>query len=192
MASDEQGRNHGTIRGGTSLDETGAVAGNAAMGLDGFTGFIDLGDPPSLHPNAFTIEAWIRPASITTDSRVIYRSRYYGVTVQLREGNVIQGTVSGGNSSFQLDYNVAGGPVIDGWHHVVMTKGDGTLRLYLNGVLVDATPMFADTFYSPGGIAIGRDGDHAGGYFEGWIDEVAVYGHGLTPDRVTAHFMSRS
>ncbi|RPF20693.1 LamG-like jellyroll fold domain-containing protein [Myceligenerans xiligouense] len=84
--------------------------------------------------------------------------------------------------------------VTDGaWHHAAGTLGPDGLRLYLDGELVASDPdtTGADTF--SGFWRVG--GDNLDGWspsspnrnFTGEIDEVAVYGHVLTPEQVSLH-----
>ena len=42
--------------------------------------------------------------------------------------------------------------------------------------------------YGPGGIAVGRDGDWGGGYFQGSVSDVAIYTHVLSTARIQAHY----
>jgi hypothetical protein len=75
------------------------------------------------------------------------------------------------------------------WHHVVMTKEDGTLKIYVNGVLensgtttaVDGTPT-ADVYFGTGWLT--------GGGANAIYDEFAVFSRALTADEVRAIYES--
>jgi len=100
-----------------------------------------------------------------------------------RRGNVC------GTPSLNCYFATSPASVANGaWHHAVLTKDGSTIRLYLDGAQVASTPMAETTYYGSGGIAIGRDGDANGSYFNGSIDEVAVYPSALSSTRVTAHY----
>src|SRR4051812_48718243 len=49
-ASDQQGANPGTIQGAVTLNQPGAMTGEAAMSFDGLYGLIDFGGSTSLQP----------------------------------------------------------------------------------------------------------------------------------------------
>jgi hypothetical protein len=74
------------------------------------------------------------------------------------------------------------------WSHVVVTKSGATVKLYINavdstGAVVNAT--LADTTSA---LNIGRDVAFPAQYFNGRIDEVAVYPTALSAARVAAHY----
>jgi len=68
-----------------------------------------------------------------------------------------------------------------------VTKDSTTAKLYVDGAEVASRSHTEPVNYVGTGIAIGRDGDADLYYAAGSIDEVAVYGHALSLDRVQAH-----
>lgn len=76
------------------------------------------------------------------------------------------------------------------WHHCVVTKDGATSKVYLDGV--DVTNLVTNgTFQNTTvALAIGANIDVgvAYGMFQGYIDEVAVYGTALSAERVLAHY----
>lgn len=75
-------------------------------------------------------------------------------------------------------------------YHIVATHDGSNLRLYINGALKTTTP-FAGTLHAvttAGGFAIGRLGALTSDYFDGRIDEVAVYRRALTLAEVKDHY----
>ncbi|MFJ2715494.1 LamG domain-containing protein [Streptomyces sp. NPDC087437] len=84
------------------------------------------------------------------------------------------------------------------WHHAELTSDGTTQTLYLDGVAVGSLKGTVET--RPGQHAylgagwgnegwMGVTGSHA--YFQGDLDEAALYDHPLTADQVAAHFNSR-
>jgi hypothetical protein len=75
-------------------------------------------------------------------------------------------------------------------YHVVGTYDSSNLRLYVNGALEAATPRVGSVNDSPRGGAIspGGWGSLPSPRFDGRIDEVAIYGVGLSSTRVRAHY----
>ncbi|MEU3620371.1 LamG-like jellyroll fold domain-containing protein [Streptomyces sp. NPDC006872] len=92
------------------------------------------------------------------------------------------------------------GAVTDGaWHHVVLTAAGTTQSLYLDGVklgsidgaVADQTRAYA---YLGGGYANGgwMDLPAATYYFNGQLDEAALYRGTLTADQVSAHYRAQA
>lgn len=78
--------------------------------------------------------------------------------------------------------------VADGaWHHAVLTKNSSAVTLYVDGALAATTPIVGTTNYgSTPSVMIGRDYSGAT-YFNGAIDDVAIYPSALTSTQVAAH-----
>jgi len=80
------------------------------------------------------------------------------------------------------------------WTHFVLTIDAGGKTLYINGVLdatTNALPGDPRTGRSYVTLCANYDGNfNPGGphYFDGTLDEVAIYDHSLTADEVGAHF----
>jgi hypothetical protein len=189
--ADQMGRNNGVSQFITLRQQNGAVDGNSSILFDGATGYIDLHDPASLKPTtALTLELWFRTAAPITGGgkSVILRSRWYGYEVSLDALSRLTASVC----LQDLTCPVITSPsvAVDGtWHHVVVTKDQSFMSLYYDNVLVGAAASAGPAYYAGGGIAIARDGDNSGYYFNGYVDEVAVYDHVLTPSRVQAHYV---
>jgi hypothetical protein len=70
--------------------------------------------------------------------------------------------------------------------HVVATFDGSMRRLYVDGVEVAAAPLAGATA-NPGPLFVGSTGGLSG-FFDGTIDELAIYSQALTSARVTAHY----
>nr|WP_240469175.1 LamG-like jellyroll fold domain-containing protein [Streptomyces sp. OM5714] len=84
------------------------------------------------------------------------------------------------------------------WHHTVLTTDGTTQTLYLDGVAIGSLKGTVETRpgqYAYLGAGWGNEGwmgvtdRHA--YFQGDLDEAALYDHPLTAEQVAAHFSSR-
>jgi hypothetical protein len=79
------------------------------------------------------------------------------------------------------------------YHHVVATLGSGGMALYVDGVLVGTNPNTVAQSYN-GFWRVGGDNLNAwpnrptSSYFNGTVDEAAVYGGALTARQVADHF----
>ena len=156
-----------------TLAQPGAVAGNTAMTFNGTTGYVVATVQPL--GVVFSIEAWVKTVST--------------VFMEIAEINNIQFYVNGGS----LGANVGGvsfsafTPVNDGkWHHVVLISTGAAGALYLDGrfnVSVSAVASMPGTaFY------IGRYWGSALNFFNGSIDDVAIYPRVLSLAEINAHY----
>ncbi|WP_157849764.1 LamG-like jellyroll fold domain-containing protein [Streptomyces novaecaesareae] len=91
------------------------------------------------------------------------------------------------------------GTVTDGsWHHVVISAAQGTQSLYLDGALVGTASGTVNHLdmdrVTVGGGYLGNwpAGNGGWSWLTGQIDEVAIYQHPLSADRVAAHYQARS
>ena len=74
------------------------------------------------------------------------------------------------------------------WHHIVWTRSFfGENRLYLDGILTMSVRDHGGKIQSERSIQIGGDPFLGGPFFEGSLDELAIYSHVLSADRVVAH-----
>lgn len=146
----------------------------------------------------FSIEAWIKPESLLADASA-YAHVLTGVKIDgsgLRQGYglFIGNTTYGfGVERFVDDKNVkavvATPPPTTRFSHVVATYDGMTLTVYTDGI---AGPSNTDT--RPLKSAVVLPGFVGGASaaspdFVGVLDEIAVYDHALTPERVHAHYM---
>lgn len=79
--------------------------------------------------------------------------------------------------------------VLGSWHHIVVTRVGANATIYVNGVdVTDVRGNHTNIAYEAGmNSAIGRH--HNRGYVPyASFDEVAFYGHALTPERIVAHY----
>ena len=185
---------NGTYTGGYTLNQASPIITESTKGivLNGTTGYVNLGTPVKLttalaSANAITFEAWVWPSvnnvamqwlcsgsdgsawrfSMTATGKIEAFLPYVAGWIQVSSTTTI---------------NAAG------WHHVAYTYDGTTVRFYLDGQ-PDGTSTNARTMvFASKACAIGRYGDFGGAYFNGNIDEVAVYKSALSAARILAHY----
>ncbi len=202
----------GTYTGGVSLGEEPAVAGGgSSVRVDGESGHVFVagaGTPAAtaLAPaDGVSVELWFRPARLpgSTDVDQLARWRWYGWSIRVSGGRIsadVWEDAAPGRTKVDPRQVIVTGPRLGagGWHHVVLTQDAAEVRLYLDGVQVageaSVGPLFApvvdpklDDAGTGGGVAFGRDADTDGQYFDGWLDEVAVYPLALSAEEIAAH-----
>jgi hypothetical protein len=138
----------------------------------------------------FSLETWLLVTRIDGAYRHVFVKDYanntdirqeYGVYVQQNNGLAFERIVAGVKIQIQT------GITVGSWSHVVATYDGSRIRLYLNGTLaaVDDDDRAQATKTEP--FYMGRKGQSDGPLY-GAMDEVAVYGKALGPDRVAAHY----
>lgn len=188
---------NGTYLNGARSGVEGLLLGSA----DSAVGFqqslaqkIDVPYVPGINPDSFSFEAWAR-ADGGTGFRSPLTSRgdspQEGFLFYATPGNTWQMWTGTGQ---QVGWTVLAGPAVESgkWTHLVGTYDNATKtqRFYVDGVAVasvtnlHAEPNNADPLRIGGGATEG-DGNY---FFDGAIDEVAVYDHVLPSARIRAHF----
>ncbi|MGV1037913.1 MAG: LamG-like jellyroll fold domain-containing protein, partial [Candidatus Nanopelagicales bacterium] len=197
-AQDWAGNNPGEVGSAVTRGTAGAIIGdtdNASSFPGKNTGTINSSTLAS-GPNTFSIEGWFKTTSTTggkivgfgnvktgnsaSYDRHVYMTNNGKITFGVYPGQVK--TVSSAKS-----YN-------DGaWHQFVATLSSDGMKLYMDGAQVGQDPSVTSAQGYNGYWRLG--GDNLNGwtnrptndYFNGGIDDVAVYDSALTPDQVAGH-----
>jgi hypothetical protein len=156
-----------------------------AFAFDGIGDHVRIPYSPDLNPASVTVEAWIKPDCIRW-MRIV-DSGVYRLAIH-EEGNLWSGMYpsSAGGDGFSL----RGGSVPAGqWTHVAVTwdAPSGRWTLYRNGWqagsddLDDDNPLISKN----AATCIGSLYHYGGGsFFDGLIDEVAIYDRALTAQEI--------
>jgi hypothetical protein len=181
--------NDGTYQNTPTLGVTGALAGDANTAVtfaSASSEYVNRADAAALDlGDVFTIELWAKRAST-------------GQMVLVQKGT---GTDSGYqvwiNTSHEVRLSDGAGNVVSfhgavwsdttDWHHVVFTKNGSTRDAYFDGVEDTglATNRTLTDNASDLSIASGNGGVN---YFDGTLDEVALYDVALTATQVLDHY----
>jgi hypothetical protein len=184
------GAPQGTYTGKVQLGVAGALGGDAdtALAVDyANPGAVDLGDVFDFAGSApFSIEAWVKPAAFDANYHMI-ASKWQqppnrkGIEL-FHLDDEIRFTRELDDST--IDVANAHGLSATAWTHVVGTYDGAMLRLYFNGMQVDASASSLSLPDISESFEIGVGGN---AFYGGAIDEVAIYGTALAPERVFAH-----
>ena len=197
-ARDSSGHgNDATYQGGVQLGVPGAIAGDAdtAASFDGVTGFVTAGNLFEFPAQApFSIEAWVSTQPASTYAGVASRNDAVGGPPS--EGYILFVAPTSGHMGFQrLDGASVSTAVSSAGvsaaapTHVVGTFDGLELVVYADG---EAQGTQTASFAIAGAVSafvVGAEAGGSGNYFAGTLDEVAVYDHALTADRVRAHYL---
>lgn len=147
----------------------------------------------------FTLEAWIRPRALTTRYPRVFTKEgndaagRQGYTVFVRMATVTSSPSTAAVERWR-DQENPGAPVtdtpipLDTFTHVV-ARFDGTRsQLFLNGVEMDDQASTAELVDNGGPFVVGAQSTESNDFFDGVVDEVAVYDYALPDGRIAAHY----
>ncbi|MET0304813.1 MAG: LamG-like jellyroll fold domain-containing protein [Solirubrobacterales bacterium] len=182
IAKDSAGNHDGTISGATW-----APVGKygAALDFDGVNDLVTIADSADLDlTSSFTLEAWVRPDTITAARPVIAKSESAGGSA----GYVLSARYAGNPTGLVANLSTAKSVARpsplpeDVWSHLAFTSDGANLRLYVNGELA-ATASAIAAKATAANLVIGY-GQILGGYFDGMIDEVRIYADTLSESEI--------
>jgi len=183
----------GTVLGGTTLGQPGAIPADpdTAALFNGSNGKIDVPYSAALNPASFTIECWARLAGGAGSYRSPVTSRanspQSGYIFYAEPGNRWQFWTGPG-------WHTLNGPggAFNEWYHLVGTYDAVTQlkQFYVNGALVSQGTGVTVNANPAHPLRIGAGATESSGnyWFNGTVDEVAVYNHVLPGDRIAAHY----
>lgn len=183
VASDSVGGNHGTLVNGP-VWTAGRVDG--ALSFDGLDDYVEIPHDASLDlVNDYTIELWIYPKSLTTLNPWLLRKGYWGggVSVYLLGGELAFSkhtliTISTGYS-----------PPLYEWTHItIVVDSTNGVDFHVNGKLIHTCGDTRNTLTNSESFIIGQRQDDE--YFNGLIDEVAIYDRALTEEEIQQHYQN--
>jgi hypothetical protein len=184
------GMHHGSYLEKVALGQTGAVAGDTALGLDGMGSRADMGDRFDFAGMAsFSIELWVRPAVVRgsydgifskEDDDVKGRQGYF---MYLQEGDLgFERRLDGQREDVKAPPLAVGTTV-----HLAVTFDGATMRLYLDAAQLDEQVVTLPLPDHGRPFVLGARNGGDFGYLAGVVDELALYDKALSPERLSAH-----
>jgi hypothetical protein len=191
-AADELGSNPGTYS-NVLLNQPGALAGdsNPSSSFDGTQGYLRVPASPSLNmTTAVTVEFWAKRRTISSTYQVLVgkpgdgQSQNENYAVWLTPSNKYIAYFGNGST-----YVAVQTPAITdtNWHHVVTTNDGSTVKIYLDGLLKQTASTTLSLTPNSQPLNIGRTNNNRY-FFNGWLDEMAIYPTALSGTTVQAHY----
>ncbi|TMI97006.1 MAG: LamG domain-containing protein, partial [Bacillati bacterium ANGP1] len=199
VATDSSGNAHDATyaASGVTLGVAGAIVNdtNTAITLDGTAGSVQETSGAGV-PVGFanrSVEAWFKTTTTTAMPIVAYGSpgianQYFGVYVHDTAIEVQTG--AGTTITFPGTASLSDGA----WHHLVVTYDSGAiagnLKVYIDGGSFGTQTPAAlfDTTLDAAGLEVGKDDTVTTAFFNGSLDEVAVYATVLATYQVSNHY----
>ena len=177
-ASDASGRGNHGVASGAAWTATGRHGG--ALSFDGVDDWLTVADSSSLDlSTAMTLEAWVNPDAISRPWQTLFMKQGAGTfayAVYATGGGTPQV-----NAWWTESHNQYVGSLTQGsWTHVAVASDGTTMRVYLNGVQVAATPVAGALPNTSGPLRIAGNSVWDEEFFDGTIDDVRVYSRALS------------
>ncbi|MBP42757.1 MAG: hypothetical protein CL528_13365 [Aequorivita sp.] len=174
--------NNGLLVNGADTNASGMFDTNGLF-LDGDNDYVDMGHQNTYETQTFTISTWFKT---TTSGFRYFASNYVSDADSwyIRINNVNTVTFHAASKKATSTKTVND----DEWHHAVGVKDEANdkLELYLDGIKVAETTESSLTFstetFKVGTLWTG------GGFFDGNIDEVAMFDRVLTQAEILDHY----
>ena len=182
---------------GTAQPAGGAAYSNAlSASFDGTDDIIDVGDVSAINSATnLTISGWFNASSFPHAS---YNSMWGGggaggsthptrFWLTCNNGSLFR-IWYGTSTNFTFAYSISTGT----WYNVVLTIDGSTVKLYVNGNQEGSTVTTAPSVYATAGdeFEIGANPTYRPYYWDGYIDEFAVFNSTLSASDVTAIYNS--
>ncbi len=193
IAYDSVGDNHGILLNGSSWT-TGQVGG--ALSFDGIDDYVDCGDSSNLYLNSFTVMAWVKSNTEIGQDR--WRHKYIVHKKYNYELSWAHSTDPDYDKAiiFQSQNNVWNKAQIASplnsavWYFITGTYDGTELKIYLNGNLENGAVVSENTRMSQNPLVIGAVTPVEGHFFNGLIDEVAIYDRALSISEIQEHYQN--
>ncbi len=192
---DSAGANDGTCSGSGCPSAGAGIKGTNARVFNGTTNSIKILDSPGFAlGDKATVSAWVYPTAYSNSYPNIkgILSKYQtpnanGLNLTLGQPfskNMFFLSMRTGGMNHRLKSSIVD---LNKWHFVAGVYDGRTIRLYVNGALVDSQTATGNVNNPSDYISIGSDysGD-ASRYFKGTIDEVAIWNRALSEAEIQA------
>ncbi|MGW3607074.1 LamG-like jellyroll fold domain-containing protein [Micromonospora sp. NPDC005161] len=191
-AEDSSGTgNPGAYTDAVTLGRPGALTGDPDTAAELTDGHIPVPDSPSLSVSgSFTLEAWVNLNDVCRQYSVVEKydaPAYNGYVLRVLPGGKIGALTLGvAGQLASVEGQTVATP--DEWHHVAAVYDGSTISVYLDGRLDGSAATKVNPTDGAGSLKLGARGDDAGTRLAGLLDEVAVYDHALTADKIARHY----
>ena len=195
---DSVGGNDLTVNGGVTLGQPGAIAQDTdtAVTTNGSTSGFLASKTPVLGPQTFSVEAWFNTTTRAGGKIIGFGNKTTGVSNNYDRHLYMDtaGRLNFGVNPAGLRIVTSSSAYNDGkWHHVVGTVGPQGMALYVDGRLIGSRADGNGGQWFYGNWRIGGDSTWSGAqFFNGRIDEVAVYPTALSATQVANHHTAGS
>jgi large repetitive protein len=192
-AADASGHQHaGRIHGPAGwLPAQGKFQG--ALALDGTGTFVDCGDSAEFDfQDTFSVALWFKPGGVKKTAQTLAGKggdswRLYSDAERGRVVFALNGPQGAGKDRYRAPRITSKRAVNDGqWHHVAGVYDGQRVALYVDGVLEGSMTASGSLALCAEPLWLGNNPGARGEWFKGALDEVRLYGYGLSEQEIKA------
>ncbi len=164
-----------------------------ALAFNGASSYL-YAAPPSTVSGAFTVDAWVKPASAASGTVYNFFSTrtpgyQYGFDAKLQNGNTIHGDIGTGSAWITSAADASFTYAANAWYHVMYVVTTTGYTIYVNGSRVGSGTYSSSTpllWNANQHVYIGQVGYVGGEWFNGAIDDVHVFSRALSAGDLVA------
>ena len=175
--TDDSLESNGITRGGNAAHSTAQFKfGSSSVLFDGNGDFLAT-KALGLKNTDFTLEAWVRFASVATDQILLSTYNQAGYQANTVTLSLMSGKLNGSNGLAGGNVSGSTNLIANNWYYVALTYTylTSTIRIYLNGILegsiVGSVGTEAPFFWMGGSL---NDNNIGSRWFNGHMDEIRV------------------
>lgn len=186
-AADTQGVSSGAYVNNPGLGAAGLLAGESdtAVDFDGKDDHVSITPVSALNMTSeVTLEAWIKADAL--QGSIIRRNNSYELRAQ-SDGSVLFRVWVG--EAVQSLTSTEGKVKTGAVYHVAGTYDGSTMRIFLNGKEIASKAQSGSLTHNSNTLYFARN-DFSNTYFDGEIDEVAIYDEALPEATLSQHYQS--
>lgn len=157
-----------------------AFTNTYSIDLDGSNEYITMGNVAAFNLAAGTVSAWVKTpgkAGNIIVSKANFSTARNGYYFYTTGGNALNFGVSSAVAA-NTEASASFAAFLNTWTHVAATWGDGNLKIYINGSLVDTEVQTVANNSASSNFIIGSH--HAlANFYDGLVDEVSIWNTAL-------------
>ena len=131
-----------------------------------------------------TLSAWVNASASTEFFRPIVGKGDHAYMLRHGSGETFDFFIHSSGAWHQISATAPDALYLDSWVHVVGTFDGSDIKLYINGVLAASEAYSGTMSLAEHDVNIGRNSEVIDRVYEGGIDDVRIYGRGLTDAEV--------
>jgi len=187
---DESGNGHELTANGPSLcnDRFGSM--QKAYNFDGINDYMTLSANNNFEPNVISLAAWVKPIAFSQWSTVIMKSN-----AQWTQGYGLAHYTGTNDIHFFINHyssiNVSASIPLLKWSHIAATYDGTSIKLYINGELIDSKAYDGQISYAsaPVNIGMGSGGNGTKYLWKGGIDDIRIYNRAISASEIKSIFL---
>jgi hypothetical protein len=200
-ANDESGNgNHGVVNGAT-LTENRNGNPNGAYSFDGISDFIfmNIANIP-IENEQRSISIWFNQSNISNSTDQASTLFHYGAIITNKRFCVvlwpIEPSIIGQNNDVSYQSGTSQGLQtnfsLNVWNHLTVTFDGNEVKCFINGVFSFSAQKDFNTQFSEFRLGKSVDSHEQGEFFNGILDDIAIYNRALTQEEITALYTGTS